>query len=269
VAQQTRFAPSDAWQSALFWMRENTPEPFGDPDFYYEFYQPGVRDYPESSYGVINWWDYGYWVTRIARRVPIANPSQPPDRITDIARFFLSQDESQSREMIQKLDASYVVIDYMTATSKYWAVIDWSGKEVAEFFDIYLVPVEGQFAEILFYNPEYYSSLCARLYNFDGKAVTDAEPWVIAFDVVATSDGPRKRVTDAKQFPSYEGALDYIQGQESDNYRIVGTNPFVTPVPLEAVEDYKLVYSSDIGEMLPEAGMMPEVKIFEYTGDRG
>jgi len=30
--------PDEAWHSSLLWMRDNTPEPFEDPDFYYELY---------------------------------------------------------------------------------------------------------------------------------------------------------------------------------------------------------------------------------------
>jgi len=30
--------PNEAWYSSLVWMRENTPDPFGDPEFYYELY---------------------------------------------------------------------------------------------------------------------------------------------------------------------------------------------------------------------------------------
>ncbi|GAG56502.1 unnamed protein product, partial [marine sediment metagenome] len=74
TAKQARFAPSDAWCSSLSWLKENTPDPFDNPDFYYELHQSPSSgepyNYPESAYGVMAWWDYGYWITRIAHRLP-------------------------------------------------------------------------------------------------------------------------------------------------------------------------------------------------------
>ena len=78
---------------------------------------------------------------------------------------------------------------------------------------------------------------------------------------------PYKEITSAQSFPNYEEAEAYISSQESDNYRIVSDNPFVSPVPLEALEHYKLVYSSDSLIMTLGGEMIPEVKIFEYAGD--
>ena len=52
--------------------------------------------------------------------------------------------------------------------------------------------------------------------------------------------------------------------QESDKYRIVNDNPFASPVPLEAVEHYRLIHSSDSAIALPSGGLSPTIKIFEY-----
>ncbi|MBI4180440.1 MAG: glycosyltransferase family 39 protein, partial [Chloroflexi bacterium] len=63
TARQVPFAPVDAWVSSLSWLKENTPDPFGNPDFYYELQKPPPvgenYTYPESAYGVMAWWDYG------------------------------------------------------------------------------------------------------------------------------------------------------------------------------------------------------------------
>ena len=71
----------------------------------------------------------------------------------------------------------------------------------------------------------------------------------------------------AEEFASYEEAKAYISTQESANYQIVSDNPFVSPVPLAALEDYKLIHSSDDAVQLPGTGItVPQVKIFEYIG---
>ncbi|GAI00748.1 unnamed protein product, partial [marine sediment metagenome] len=65
---------TEGWYSSATWLRENSPQPFGDPDFYYELYETPFH-YPETAYGVVSWWDYGHWITRIGRRVPNSSPA--------------------------------------------------------------------------------------------------------------------------------------------------------------------------------------------------
>ncbi len=272
VASKARFAPSDGWQSALSWMRENTPEPFGDADFYYELYEPpppGERyNYPDSAYGVTAWWDYGYWITRTAHRLPSANPSQAPEPIISVAHLFLSQEESQAREEIQKLSSSYLILDNTTTDTKFWAIINWAGKEQTEFFENYYMPYEGKLVPVRLLYPEYYRSLCVRLYNFDGKAVAAQSPLVISYEENIGSDGRSfKQITNIEPFETYEEALSRIESNESEKCRIVGNSLFTSPVPLEPLRDYKLVYASDATVRQQDVEPVPEVKIFEYIGD--
>jgi hypothetical protein len=58
----------------------------------------------------------------------------------------------------------------------------------------------------------------------------------------------------------------YVAKQKSENYKIVGADPFISPVLLSALKDYKLVFSSKEGVRLPNQIASPQVKIFEYTG---
>jgi dolichyl-diphosphooligosaccharide--protein glycosyltransferase len=251
-------------------MKENTPDPFGDPDSYYGLYKspPASENYsyPESAYGVLAWWDYGYWITRIAHRIPNANPSQDPRHITRVASFFTSQEETSVNETIQELGTAYVIVDYETALSKFWAIVTWAGKEESEFYDIYYEPQENQLAPRVVFYPEYYRTLSTRLYNFDGKAVTPVSSIVISFRQNLSQGGIiYKEITDVKQFGSYEEAGAYVSSQNSANYRIVSDNPFISPVPLEALEHYRLIYSSESQVEQPGVGAVPEVKIFEYV----
>jgi oligosaccharyl transferase (archaeosortase A-associated) len=272
VAAQARFAPSDAWCSSLTWMKENTPEPFGKEGFYYELYeaipQGESYDYPESAYGVTSWWDYGYWITRIAQRMPSANPGQAPEPITNIANLFLSQEEASAKEIIKKLDSSYIIVDYATVGSKFWAVITWAGQEQEEYFGIYHLPREGKLVPVQLFYPEYYRTMLVRLYNFDCQAITEEKPMVVAYDEKVNQEGNRYRqITNVTEFSSYQEALDYVESQGPANHRIVGVNPFISPIPQEAVASYKLIYSSESGITSSDVGMIPEVKIFEYLGD--
>lgn len=271
TASQARFAPSDAWMSSLSWLKENTPDPFGNPDFYFELHEPlppGERfSFPESAYGVLAWWDYGYWITRIAHRLPNANPGQCPVAITSVASFFMSQDEDSAREIVQELDSRYIIVNYPLVTGKFWAIALWAGREKTEFFGVYHLPQEGKLVPVVLFYPEYYRSLVGRLYNFDGKAVTPDSSLVISYQERVSREGiPYKEITSIEEFISYQEAKAYLLSQDSANHRIVGGNPFVSPVPLEALEYFKLVHSSSEGVMQADVGVVPEVKIFEYIG---
>ncbi len=291
TASGAPFAPSDAWISSLYWLKENTPEPFGNPDFYYhleshkyrslsllkrtvpnpsgdpDFYYQLEKSYPypESAYGVLAWWDYGYWITRIAHRIPNANPGQDARALTSVASFFTSQDERSANEIAQELGSAYIIIDYETATNKFWAIVMWAEKERSEFFDTYYAPQETQLLPVQLYYPEYYHSLSTRLYNFDGKAVTPESSMVISYQEGTDEKGtPYKIITSAEQFENYEEAEAYLLSQETANYKIVSNNPFISPVPLEALEHYQLIHSSNSTITLPSGATIPKVKIFEY-----
>lgn len=270
TAKEVYYAPSDGWLSSLDWLRENSPEPFGDPDFYYQCHKlppPGESyQYPESAYGVTAWWDYGYLITRVGRRLPSANPSQDPRANTNVANLFLSQDEDSAREIMEKLDSSYVIIDYETTISKFWAIATWSGKGQSKFMDNFYVPQENQMVAVTLFYPDYYRSLSVRLYNFDCKAVTPEATAVISYKKTVGQKGEiYKIVTGAQEFGSYQEAEEYVLTHGSGNHTVVGVNPFVSPVPLEALEQYQLVHSSDSQVKVANVGEVPAVKVFKYT----
>ncbi len=295
TASQTRFAPSDAWCRSLDWLRQNTPDPFGNPDFYnqletsnkyrslselmasfpnpsgdpnFYYHLEGSYQYPESAYGVLAWWDYGYWITRIAHRIPNANPSQDPRAVTSVARFFTSQNETAANAIAQELGSRYVIIDdetaYVdprTASGKFWAITLWAQRQPTEFFDVYYQLQQDQLVGGILFYPEYYQSLATRLYTFDGKAVTPTSTPVISYEQrISPAGTPYKQLTSARPFATYEEAEAYVLSQNSTAYRIVGTSPLVSPVPLEALQSYKLIYSSDNSTIVPG---MPAIKIFE------
>ena len=268
TASQAQFAPTNAWCESLDWLRENTPEPFGDADFYYEKYEQGLI--PQCSYGVTAWWDYGYWITRIGHRVPSVNPGGgPTDRVS---RLFIAQDESSANEIMDELDSRYVITDYDVAVvtpyaSKFHAVAALSGNSKEDFYDIYGYQQEGQIVPVLLFYPEYYRSLIVRLYNFEGREFLPENVLVISYEGRISDDGqPYKFITSVESLPSYNEAVAYVASQ--DNYRIVSDNPFVSSVPLEALEHYELIYSSNSNRATPMGTPIPEVKIFEYNGHK-
>jgi len=261
------------WHNSTLWLKDNTPDPFGDPDFYYELYPPQSEfEYPDTAYGVMSWWDYGYFIMQLAHRIPNANPGQAG--AVQAGKFFTAQNESAAQGIVEEynLGTKYVMIDSAMASGKFYAMADWAGKNTTEFYEYYYVPAEqgGQWAT-LFY-PAFYQSMAIRLYNFDGKAVTPAtnSSIVISYEEqVATGGQKYKAITSGQAFATYEEARAYLASQTTGNYRIVGTSSFASPVPLEALVDYQRVYPEHI---LPEPNgstAATTVKIFKYLGSDG
>ncbi|MFC2067687.1 oligosaccharyl transferase, archaeosortase A system-associated [Chloroflexota bacterium] len=267
LAKQPPFLYDDTWYKALSWLKENTTEPFGDSDAYYEIYEPPPQgedyNYPESAYGVMSWWDYGHWITRIAHRIPIANPFQYGAKVA--ARFFTAEDETFASQIIDTTDSKYVIIDYATAVTKFHAMANFASSDRSEFYDYYYQPIGGSLVPVQLFYPEYFQSLASRLYNFNGAAVTTVNPIVITYEQkVSRESEPYKEITSLKSFDSYEEAKAYTANIKSGNYRIGSRRPHISPVPLNALEHFQLIYSSEDSLIHSETGTEQSVKIFEY-----
>ncbi|KKM69548.1 hypothetical protein LCGC14_1449710 [marine sediment metagenome] len=142
------------------------------------------------------------------------------------------------------VEGDYLILDYSVTTGKIWAVAIWADKAPTDYADYYKIITGNKTQFVRLYYPAYYESLAARLYNFDGKAVIPTQSTTITVNgnIVATMD----------ILPTYAEAV-------AAGGRIVGTQPFESPVPLEAVEGFELVYESEIG-----ISGVSEVKVFRY-----
>jgi oligosaccharyl transferase (archaeosortase A-associated) len=270
VAAPATYAPSDAWEQAMHWLRDNTPEPLGD-DKYYDLIDRSYQ-YPDTAYGVTAWWDYGYWITRTAHRIPSANPSQSPEPIRNVAHMFLSQDAPETQKYRDLLDTEYIVLDKtMTVgnnntTGKLWAVATWAGITGNDYTNVFYWKYEGEWYPIRALDPEYYKLFLVKLYNFDGKASSGESPMVIAYEVKTDTAGNKINVCteDPQQFESYREALTYMENNPDKTFYLGGSSPFANPIPMEAVTDYTLVFGSTANA---DQDNIPDVKIFQYTGD--
>lgn len=242
------YAPSPDWQNALTWLRCNTPEPFADKDYYYTFQGIKGRElykYPEAEYSVASWWDYGYWITRTAKRVPISNPSQNPEDIKKVASLLLSNSET-SEQIADELKVRYLILDRDTATSKFYAMVNWMGQDMGKYQEVYYHYQNQKRESVNVITSDYYDTLIVRLFSFNGEEI-GGNPFVIFYT-------DNKVITMTKQFSSYDEAHDYIK--DLDNAKVVGLSPYVCPIKIDNMSNFKLVYNSN-----------NEVKIFEYTGN--
>jgi dolichyl-diphosphooligosaccharide--protein glycosyltransferase len=261
---------NEAWYSSLVWMRENTPDPFENPDFYYEVYERPSSgesyDYPDSAYGVMNVWTSGHWITRIAHRIPNSNPFQ--SGAGETSRYFVTQNESDANRILDRLESKYVITDITMATVKFESISLWGGVSEVTYWDLYYEdPANGGQGFITLYYPEYYQSMSVRLYTFGGEAVVPSDStFVVSYEERSQLlSGDYKEITSIQSFATYDKAQEFLESQTNLNYRIVGMSPYTSAVPLDELEHYRLVHQSDPEIHLSKKGEpLPWVKIFEY-----
>lgn len=100
MARSDLSMPSKDWHGALAWIKENTP-------------QGAV---------VVAWWDYGYWIEYLAEREAYLTPGQNYKRNTEIAKAFMSYDNSSP----MPLGEYYLIIDPATAHSPQKGIAVWA-----------------------------------------------------------------------------------------------------------------------------------------------
>lgn len=253
-----------AWREAIEWLEDNTDKPFEDVD-YYTFYE---HDY-EPEYTVLSWWDYGYWITRDAQRVPICNPG---GGARDLAGwYFINSDVEQANEILNDTKVKYIVIDYEMAVSKYYAMplYAYKFKHTDKMPDDYMQGYEMAFDKegkeyqaIPLWYEDYYNSMLVRLYCYDGKAYQSPGTPVITYE----TKGEDRILTAVNDFPNYVEAKAFV---DSDDKRIVGLDPFVSPIDLQELSDYELVFESQsmVQTQFMSGAIVPRVKIYEYKGE--
>jgi oligosaccharyl transferase (archaeosortase A-associated) len=186
-----------AWDDTLQYMNENTPEQgqYGQPDndpleLFGDFEETDDFEYPEGTYGVMSWWDYGHWITQRAERIPNANPFQ--EGSTDAARFLLSQTEDEALESLSAVDESesaqtrYVMIDWQMVETesgvggKFFAPPAFVDEYELSDFTTQLMQVSdrGLRPASRIQKQPYYDSMVTRLYHYHGSA-QDPQPIVV------------------------------------------------------------------------------------------
>ncbi|MFH1969184.1 MAG: oligosaccharyl transferase, archaeosortase A system-associated, partial [Verrucomicrobiota bacterium] len=268
ASRRAFFGPTNAWMAALNWLKNNTPDPFNDPNYYYRLYEIPTTNtrfiYPDSAYGVMAWWDYGHWIVRVAHRIPISTPFQWG--AASAGNFFTSPDEPSADKIMAVLKARYVIVDHATALAKFHATLSFAGKREEDFRGIYYVFAQGEYRPLPLFYPAYYRAMSVRLFCFNGEAVKANKCRIYSFKQDKSPEGsPRKVILDSKVFVSEEAARAYIRSQKDGRYVIAGDNPFVSPVNLDALNHYRLL-SGFPQSPAPKGSFTkpPEIKIFEF-----
>jgi Uncharacterized membrane protein, required for N-linked glycosylation len=151
------------WIDASEWLEENTPDTGLD---YLKIYDKEGFSYPEESYGVLSWWDYGHFITAIGKRIPVANPFQAGvSGPLGVAQILVEQDESVVTEKLDTLDTRYVMTDGLMANNIFPAIAVWADgvKQNAPYnYIFYQQNANGMLEPTRAYSPDYYNTLVVK-----------------------------------------------------------------------------------------------------------
>jgi dolichyl-diphosphooligosaccharide--protein glycosyltransferase len=247
--------PSPEWHAALAWLRTQSPEPLGDSAAWTALY-PALESgrqfsYPQQAYSVAVWWDFGYWVEYLARRIPSSNGTQAG--VEQTARFYAEIDAANAMARLDRMGSRYVVVDPSVGgggdNSIVLSILEAGGRPVKPYLRIFLQ--DGR--PVIVYLPSYYESMAVRLYLYDGgPAIANAGTWVLHGRNLTGQLYPT--LDFARQFPTQQEAREFLQGRPPQGYVIGGLDPSASFIPLDGVPGLRLVYSS---------GGPGSVKVFE------
>jgi oligosaccharyl transferase (archaeosortase A-associated) len=271
------------WMGALEWMGENTPDPGVD---YYAIYDKETFAYPEESYGVMSWWDYGHWITFLSKRIPNNNPFQHGvSGPNGSATYFVSTSEEAANRILDNIGTRYVITDIQLDTSKFHAPATWADPAVGQepFQPYFLLPESAgstNYQAVPFNNQEYYLTMISRLHNFDGS-MTDPTSQVIYAEYLEpeAANTSLPVITRTQQMNATAGAAAveaYNQNAPAGSgatllnmyYQFQGDSVLQPLERVPALQHYRLVHETpgnvygNVGEDGPD---LKAVKIFEYV----
>jgi asparagine N-glycosylation enzyme membrane subunit Stt3 len=256
---------SAGYRASLDWLRRNTPEPFTAPDYYHARYRPGATLPP--AYTVMTWWDFGYQIIRLGRRVPVANPTQAGAGIA--ARFLTATDEEEAARILDKTRSRYVIADRAVPVlprdnlfnGMFSSLVAWAGEDAGKFWETFQArDRQGRPRPVVLFLPDYYRTLIVRLYVFSGRRTEPRDStYVLTYVDRPQADGTTvKEVLESHRFETYENAVGYLERVGHTNRVLGGLDPELTPVPLEPLTHLRVIHESPVAP--------PAVRIFEYRG---
>ena len=260
------------WEGPLGWMQENTPEEGNlggagnadDFEYYGTYEYTDDFEYPDGTYGVQSWWDYGHWITLRGERIPNANPFQ--QGATSAANFLLAPNETQSEDVLtaQSTEGNrtrYVMVDWQMATpgSKFGApTVFYDAEENVSRSDflrtMYRFDDENQgrfLGTFSLRTQRFYNSTMTKLYYYHGSArspspiVVDWEPRQVQTGsgrAVTLDANPRGEGSFVRTFDNMSAAREYVA--EDGSAQVGGLGSFPSE-RVSALEHYRLVQVSE------------------------
>ncbi len=258
------------WKESMEWMQNNTPETGVN---YYTLYNKDAFQYPNGSYGVMSWWDYGHLITEVGRRIPNANPfQQGVNGPNGSAAYFMSTSEDTADAILDADGTRYVVTDVEMDQGKFWAMATWynASEAAGPYYDSMLLPgQDNSLSSVVLNKQAYYLTMISRLHNFDGS-MTDAnsvyyivyaDPKIYSTTVPVITDGEVMNFSAATQ-----KAAQYNLNAAPGYHAAVYSPSVISPLEaVPALQHYRLVHESPTNVFNSKTADLKYVKTFEYV----
>lgn len=238
------------WEEPLEWLDNNSDEVGIDQ---YGVYEKNSFEYPEESYGIMSWWDYGHWITATAERPAVANPFQ--QHAYNASDYLLANSTEKSENVMKNLDenaeAKYIAIDWQMVSpySKYAAITQFNNNvTLDDTITRYYETQPGAGAEISFIQKDqrYYESTMVRLYYGHGGRM-DPSSYTVDYNLQGTQVDRSIRVVTPeldpiKKHDTIKEARNYAENNTEVSVGGIGNKP---KDPVKALDNYRLVKTSD------------------------
>jgi dolichyl-diphosphooligosaccharide--protein glycosyltransferase len=257
------------WKESLEWMANGTPDVGIN---YTEIYDAKTFKYPNLSYGVMSWWDYGHMITYIAKRIPNANPFQ--QGVTEEAgssNFFIVTDESVANEVLNKAQTRYIITDIEMDTGKFYAMSTWHNSTVGVSpYQQYMILPDGisSYTPVLLNTQEYYLTMVSRLHNFDGSYTEPSDVYYVEYQDSSISQMSAPLITNVviMDYKNASAAVKTYNSRASvGHHAISAQSAVIFPIDIvPALHNYRLVHESP-SNVLTGGADLKYVKTFEYV----
>jgi asparagine N-glycosylation enzyme membrane subunit Stt3 len=89
----------------------------------------------KSDFGVLSWWDYGYWIIQQGKCGAYATPGSDGHREI-VAQLLLDTTEDELIRVMQEKNLRYLVIDSLMVTQKFKSIVSVAGYNEANYLPI-------------------------------------------------------------------------------------------------------------------------------------
>jgi dolichyl-diphosphooligosaccharide--protein glycosyltransferase len=262
------------WRDTMVWLRDHTPPPFltaaraGDEYYYARYPRDAV---PPPDYSVMTWWDQGYWITEVARRVPVANPTQ--ERAHNAASFYAATDEQTAVASLGRERSRYVLIDWElpyrmmadgSVMGRFQSVLDWAGEDHAKYYQVFYQWNSNAWRALWTFNEAYYRSMTYRLMVLGGRAglPSHSTSVIVVSDKVDPGGLQFGEVLSQRTFATYEAAVEAAKAPiATGRALVVGLDAWRPAFPVEALSSLHEVHTTRTPEQKPSEA--PWVRVFE------
>lgn len=181
------------WNGVLGWVAESSPDP-GVP-YLGSYGERNQWSYPEESYGVLSWWDYGHWITVISRRIPVTNPFQ--DNLVPSAAYFFADSEENANAIADEYRVKYVITDWKMVETKFPAMVAFyvsslEGQSLPadyyyQVFRIASPDMKGNQTLARLHSSPFYHTMVSRLHSFDGSQAAPLTVMYVEYEIPASA----------------------------------------------------------------------------------